>query len=32
MGFIDRSRVLRLAKSLEKSGYGKYLMELFGPG
>jgi len=32
MGFIDRSRVLRLARSLEKSGYGKYLLELFGPG
>jgi glucose-1-phosphate thymidylyltransferase len=32
MGFIDRSRVLTLAKSLEKSGYGKYLMELVGPG
>jgi glucose-1-phosphate thymidylyltransferase len=32
LGFIDRARVLTLAKSLEKSGYGKYLMELVGPG
>jgi glucose-1-phosphate thymidylyltransferase len=32
LGFIDRERVLALAKSLEKSGYGKYLMEVIGPG
>jgi glucose-1-phosphate thymidylyltransferase len=32
LGFIDRSRVLTLAKPLEKSGYGRYLMELVGPG
>jgi glucose-1-phosphate thymidylyltransferase len=31
LGFIDRDRVLALAKSLEKSGYGKYLIELIGP-
>lgn len=31
LGFIDRNQVLNLAKSLEKSGYGKYLIELIGP-
>jgi glucose-1-phosphate thymidylyltransferase len=31
LGFIDRQRLLILAKSLEKSGYGKYLTELIGP-
>jgi glucose-1-phosphate thymidylyltransferase len=31
LGFIDRDQVLNLAKSLEKSGYGKYLIELIGP-
>jgi glucose-1-phosphate thymidylyltransferase len=31
LGFIDRDQVLILAKSLERSGYGKYLMELIGP-
>jgi glucose-1-phosphate thymidylyltransferase len=30
LGFIDRDQVLTLAKSLEKSGYGKYLIELIG--
>jgi glucose-1-phosphate thymidylyltransferase len=30
LGFIDRDQVLALAKSLEKSGYGKYLIELVG--
>jgi glucose-1-phosphate thymidylyltransferase len=30
LGFIDRNQVLHLAKSLEKSGYGKYLIELIG--
>jgi glucose-1-phosphate thymidylyltransferase len=29
-GFIDREQVLVLAKSLEKSGYGNYLIELVG--
>ncbi|MEH2479047.1 glucose-1-phosphate thymidylyltransferase [Nitrobacteraceae bacterium AZCC 2146] len=29
-GFIDREQVLALAKSLEKSGYGNYLIELVG--
>ena len=28
LGFIDRDQVLALAKLLEKSGYGKYLIEL----
>jgi glucose-1-phosphate thymidylyltransferase len=31
LGFIDRDQVLSLARSLEKSGYGKYLIELAGP-
>jgi glucose-1-phosphate thymidylyltransferase len=31
LGFIDREQVMVLAKSLEKSGYGKYLTELIGP-
>jgi glucose-1-phosphate thymidylyltransferase len=31
LGFIDRDQVLILAKSLERSGYGKYLIELIGP-
>jgi glucose-1-phosphate thymidylyltransferase len=31
LGFIDRHQLLILAKSLEKSGYGKYLTELMGP-
>jgi glucose-1-phosphate thymidylyltransferase len=31
LGFIDRDQVLILAKSLERSGYRKYLIELFGP-
>jgi glucose-1-phosphate thymidylyltransferase len=31
LGFIDRDQVLMLAKSLERSGYGKYLIELIGP-
>jgi glucose-1-phosphate thymidylyltransferase len=31
LGFIDRDQVLALARSLEKSGYGKYLIELVGP-
>ncbi|WP_213739123.1 glucose-1-phosphate thymidylyltransferase RfbA [Bradyrhizobium sp. dw_411] len=30
-GFIDRDQVLILAKSLEKSGYGKYLIDLISP-
>jgi glucose-1-phosphate thymidylyltransferase len=30
-GFIDRDKVIALAKPLEKSGYGKYLMEVVGP-
>jgi len=30
-GFIGRDQVLTLAKSLEKSGYGKYLIEVVGP-
>jgi glucose-1-phosphate thymidylyltransferase len=30
LGFIDRDQVLVLAKSLEKSGYGKYLGDLVG--
>jgi glucose-1-phosphate thymidylyltransferase len=30
-GFIDRDEVIALAKPLEKSGYGKYLMEIAGP-
>jgi glucose-1-phosphate thymidylyltransferase len=30
-GFIDRDAVIALAKPLEKSGYGKYLMEIVGP-
>jgi glucose-1-phosphate thymidylyltransferase len=30
LGFIDRDQVLALARSLEKSGYGKYLIELIG--
>jgi glucose-1-phosphate thymidylyltransferase len=30
-GFIDRDQVLILAKSLGKSGYGNYLMEIIGP-
>jgi glucose-1-phosphate thymidylyltransferase len=29
-GFIDREQVLALAKSLEKSGYGNYLIEVAG--
>jgi glucose-1-phosphate thymidylyltransferase len=29
--FIDRDRVIALAKPLEKSGYGKYLTEIVGP-
>jgi glucose-1-phosphate thymidylyltransferase len=29
-GFIDRDKVIALAKPLEKSGYGKYLMEIVG--
>ncbi|MEH2475556.1 glucose-1-phosphate thymidylyltransferase [Nitrobacteraceae bacterium AZCC 2161] len=29
-GFIDREQVLALAKSLEKSGYGSYLIEVAG--
>jgi glucose-1-phosphate thymidylyltransferase len=28
LGFIDRQQVLMLAKSLEKSGYGKYLVDV----
>jgi glucose-1-phosphate thymidylyltransferase len=31
LGFIDRDQVLALAGSLEKSGYGKYLIDLIGP-
>lgn len=31
LGFIDRDQVLTLATSLEKSGYGKYLIDLIGP-
>ena len=31
LGFIDRDQLLILAKSLEKSGYGKYLTELIEP-
>jgi glucose-1-phosphate thymidylyltransferase len=31
LGFIDRQQLLILAKSLEKSGYGKYLTDLIGP-
>jgi glucose-1-phosphate thymidylyltransferase len=31
LGFIDRDQVLILAKSLERSGYGKYLIDLIGP-
>ena len=31
LGFIDRDQVLTLAGSLEKSGYGKYLIDLIGP-
>jgi glucose-1-phosphate thymidylyltransferase len=31
LGFIDRDKLLVMAKSLEKSGYGKYLTELIGP-
>jgi glucose-1-phosphate thymidylyltransferase len=31
LGLIDRDQVMLLAKSLEKSGYGKYLIELIGP-
>lgn len=30
LGFIDRDQLLILAKSFEKSGYGKYLTELIG--
>ena len=30
LGFIDREQVIALAKPLEKSGYGKYLIELIG--
>jgi glucose-1-phosphate thymidylyltransferase len=30
-GFIGRDEVIALAKPLEKSGYGKYLMEIAGP-
>ncbi len=29
-GFIDRDEVIALAKPLEKSGYGRYLMEIAG--
>jgi glucose-1-phosphate thymidylyltransferase len=32
LGFIDRDQVMALAKSLEKSGYGKYLTELIRQG
>jgi len=28
MGFIDKNQVLRIAKSLKKSGYGQYLINL----
>jgi glucose-1-phosphate thymidylyltransferase len=31
LGFIDRDQMLALAGSLEKSGYGKYLIEVAGP-
>jgi glucose-1-phosphate thymidylyltransferase len=31
LGFINREQLLTLARSLEKSGYGKYLTELIGP-
>ena len=27
-GFIDRDQLMRLAKPLEKSGYGSYLIDL----
>jgi glucose-1-phosphate thymidylyltransferase len=30
LGFIDRDQVTALAKSLEKSGYGNYLMDVIG--
>jgi glucose-1-phosphate thymidylyltransferase len=28
LGFIDRDQVMVLAKSLEKSGYGSYLLDV----
>ena len=28
MGFINRDQLLALAKSLDKSGYGKYLVQV----
>jgi len=28
MGFIDDAQVLRMARTLEKSGYGRYLMQI----
>jgi len=31
LGLIDRDQMLALAGSLEKSGYGKYLIEVAGP-
>jgi len=31
LGFINRDQLLILAKSLEKSGYGKYLTDLIEP-
>jgi glucose-1-phosphate thymidylyltransferase len=30
-GFIDRNQVLALAKPLQKSGYGNYLIDVVGP-
>src|SRR5262249_16853462 len=30
LGFIDRNQVMFLAKSLEKSGYGNYLVDIVG--
>jgi glucose-1-phosphate thymidylyltransferase len=31
LGFINRDQLLILAKSLEKSGHGKYLTDLIEP-
>jgi glucose-1-phosphate thymidylyltransferase len=31
LGFINRDQLLILAKSLEKSGYGKHLTDLIEP-